>query len=300
MSDVKKYYWLKLNDNFFSEKEIKKLRKIAGGDTYTIIYLKLQLLSLKTDGKLYFDSIEDTFVDEIALTLDEEVENVKVTLMFLQKVGFIKEVAADEFLLPKTIECIGKESASAERVRKYRENKKMLHGNTNVQMCNTEIEIEKELYIELEKNISISDDILPTSITKEPIPVIKTQYKEIMELFNTICIRLTQIRSIDGKRKKNVNVVWTSQPEISYFKNLFNLVNESDFLCGVNDRAWSCNFDWILKADNRNKIIEGNYKNKKNNTKAKNNIPQLTNYKERDYKHDDFEKYYKNYDEVQA
>ena len=33
----KRYYWLKLQDDFFKSKRIKKLRKIAGGDTYTII-----------------------------------------------------------------------------------------------------------------------------------------------------------------------------------------------------------------------------------------------------------------------
>jgi len=54
---AKKYFWLKLKDDFFKQKEIKKLRGIAGGDTYTIIYLKLQLLSIKNDGKIYFDGI---------------------------------------------------------------------------------------------------------------------------------------------------------------------------------------------------------------------------------------------------
>ena len=43
----KKYYWLKLGDEFFGDKTIKKLRKIAGGDTYTIIYLKMLLLAVK-------------------------------------------------------------------------------------------------------------------------------------------------------------------------------------------------------------------------------------------------------------
>ena len=41
----KRYYWLKLDRGFFDQKEIKLLRKIAGGDTYTIIYLKLLLAS---------------------------------------------------------------------------------------------------------------------------------------------------------------------------------------------------------------------------------------------------------------
>lgn len=77
---AKRYYWLKLPDGFFRQKAIKKLRKIAGGDTYTIIYLKMLLVAMKQDGRLYFEGVEATFYDELALDLDEEVENVRVVL----------------------------------------------------------------------------------------------------------------------------------------------------------------------------------------------------------------------------
>ena len=87
----KKYFWLKLKDDFFRQKEIKKLRKIAGGDTYTIIYLKMQLLSLKLGGKLIYEGVEDTFADELALELDEDEDNVQLTLYYLSKYSLIVE-----------------------------------------------------------------------------------------------------------------------------------------------------------------------------------------------------------------
>ena len=43
---AKRYYWLKLKNDFFRGKHIKMLRKIAGGDTYTIIYLKMIMIFL--------------------------------------------------------------------------------------------------------------------------------------------------------------------------------------------------------------------------------------------------------------
>ena len=52
-----RYYWLKLQEDFFDSKRIKKLRRIAGGDTYTIIYLKMQLKALKTNGVLEYTGI---------------------------------------------------------------------------------------------------------------------------------------------------------------------------------------------------------------------------------------------------
>ena len=75
----KKYYWLKMTDQFFEDKAIKKLRKIAGGDTYTIIYLKMLLTAIKQGNKMYFEGIEDDFMEELALELDEDTDNVKVT-----------------------------------------------------------------------------------------------------------------------------------------------------------------------------------------------------------------------------
>lgn len=76
----KKYYWLKMTDQFFEDKAIKKLRKIAGGDTYTIIYLKMLLTAIKQGNKMYFEGIEDDFMEELALELDEDTDNVKVRI----------------------------------------------------------------------------------------------------------------------------------------------------------------------------------------------------------------------------
>ena len=151
----KKYFWLKLKDDFFKSKEIKKLRKIAGGDTYTIIYLKMQLLSIKNEGKLIFEGIEENFIEELALELDEPSENIEMTLNYLRMHNLIESCEQDEYLLPKVLESIGKESVSAERVRKHRalknEEKKALQCNTQVTNSNTEIEID----IELEKELDI-------------------------------------------------------------------------------------------------------------------------------------------------
>ena len=61
----KRYYWLKLKEDFFDQKEIKKLRRIAGGDTYTIIYLKMLLLSIKNGGKIMYEAVEDSLAEEL-------------------------------------------------------------------------------------------------------------------------------------------------------------------------------------------------------------------------------------------
>lgn len=156
MSEPKRYFWLKLHKDFFQRKEIKRLRKIAGGDTYTIIYLKMLLRSIMSDGKLYFDGLEDDFASELALDLDEKEENVQITIQYLLKSGLLEMCSDEEYYLPDTKDSTGCETAVASRVRKHRERKKALQCNADVtrvkQLCNGELEkeLEKELEIELD------------------------------------------------------------------------------------------------------------------------------------------------------
>jgi len=152
----KRYYWLKFHSDFFDSKRIKKLRKMAGGDTYTIIYLKMQLKALKSDGILEFTGVEDDFASELALDLDENVEDVKMTLMFLLQYGMCECSDNTHYLLPYVIENTGSETASTQRVRDYRERQKALQCNADVtdvkRIGNVEKEIEKEKEIEVEKS----------------------------------------------------------------------------------------------------------------------------------------------------
>lgn len=117
--DGKRYYWLKLYEDFFESKRIKKLRKL--GETCLIIYLKMQLKSLKTDGVIEWAHVEDDFIDELALDLNEPAELVKRTLDFLIKQGLCE--VADEgqtYTLPFVSYCTGSETASTQRVRDFR------------------------------------------------------------------------------------------------------------------------------------------------------------------------------------
>lgn len=144
----KRYYWLKLKNDFFTDKKIKKLRKIAGGDTYTIIYLKMMLMVLQTDGIYEYEGVEGTLAEELALELDEDEDNVEITLNYLMTANLIEEIDLNKFMLPQAIECMGSESAGAQRVRDYRDRQKTLQCNTDVtevkHLCNVEKEKEKE------------------------------------------------------------------------------------------------------------------------------------------------------------
>nr|DAY32091.1 MAG TPA: replisome organizer protein [Caudoviricetes sp.] len=171
MAEPKRYFWLKLHKDFFQRKEIKRLRKIAGGDTYTIIYLKMLLRSIMSEGKLYFDGLEEDFAAEVALDLDESEENVQITITYLLNSGLLEMCSDDEYYLPDTKNSTGCETAVAARVRRHREKQKALQCNADVtqvkHLCNGEIEIEKEIDKEKDIEIEHRDRDITISTTRE-------------------------------------------------------------------------------------------------------------------------------------
>ena len=133
----KRYYWLKLKDDFFRQKEIKQLRKIAGGEVFIIIYLKMLLRSLKDDGKLYYEGIEENFPAELALDIDEDVENTKMTVSYLQAKGILIQSSVDEYELLTAGELTGSEGYSAERMRHLR-GKKLLASHSDAPVTHSD------------------------------------------------------------------------------------------------------------------------------------------------------------------
>ena len=141
----KRYYWIQLAQDFFKSKEMKLLRKIAGGDTHTIIYLKMMLISLEDGGHIYYDGLADNLAEEIALVIDENVEDIKITLIFLESKGLLTRKNDRDYFLEQVPEMVGSETASTRRSRKHRELRE-LHCNTVATTCNGDIDtdIEKE------------------------------------------------------------------------------------------------------------------------------------------------------------
>ena len=252
----KRYYWLKLKDDFFNDKRIKKLRKIAGGDTYTIIYLKMMLSTLSNDGIIEYEGIEETLAEELALEFDEDADNVQITLNFLMQSGLMVEIDENNYELPMVKESIGAETSSAKRVRAFRERQKALQCNTDVtevkRICNVEKEIEKDK--DKRENIN---------------------YQQIADMYNDTCVSFPRLTTLSDARKKAIRARLNAYT-IDDFALMFKKAEASNFLKGGNDRNWRATFDWMIKDSNMAKILDGNYDNKKSGAKGNgfNSFPQ--------------------------
>ena len=184
----KRYFWIQLTQDFFKSKEMKLLRKIAGGDTHTIIYLKMMLISLEDGGRIYYDGLADNLAEELSLVIDENTEDIKITLIFLESKGLLTKKSDRDYFLEQVPEMVGSETASARRVRKFRENKLALQCNNDETKRNGDID--KEIDIDKDKN---------------PIEVIVEEYQSrIAPLDGNQLEVLKEFITLDGMEAKVV------------------------------------------------------------------------------------------------
>ena len=189
MSKGKRYYWLKLKTNFFDSKEMLRLRSIAGGDTYTIIYLKMLLLSLKTDGLLEYDGVDATQDEEIALLLRESLDNVKLTIAFLKRVGLLEVVNKNDFFLNQVPVLTGSESESTVRSQKCRQLKReaveQIEGDEKTLQCNANATLMQQKCNARERDKSIEKES-KSKRNKTYCPSLPSVAEDIVTFLNSV------------------------------------------------------------------------------------------------------------------
>ncbi|MBD9766510.1 phage replisome organizer N-terminal domain-containing protein [Enterococcus faecium] len=154
MSDKqkKRYYWLKLKEDFFEEDTIEWLEEQPNGKEYCLFYLKLCLKSLKTEGILV-RNVGNLMIpydpESLAKLTNSNTDTVKVAMDLFNKIGLIKILDSGEIYLNQLSELVGSETeyARQKRIQRAKED--------NVQKLSGKGRLE----IELEKDIDIDIDI---------------------------------------------------------------------------------------------------------------------------------------------
>ena len=163
MSDNKKYYYLRLKDNFFDSDELKILESMKDGYLYSNILLKLYLRSLKNDGKLVVNERIPYNAEMLASVTGHQVGTIKQALSMFKELGLIEVLENGAIYMLDIQNFIGKGSTEADRQRIYdRRISEERKQNKLTQSRNLEEICEKstpEIEIELEKDIEIENEI---------------------------------------------------------------------------------------------------------------------------------------------
>ena len=250
MSDNKKYYYLKLKDNFFESDSMILLENMKDGYLYSNILLKLYLKSLKDSGRLMLNGRIPYNAQMIASVTRHQVGTVEKALEVFESLGLVDVLDNGVIYMLDIQNFIGESSTEADRKREYRariESEKM-SGQIDGQMSNQkgrqnspEIEIEKEIEIEIK-------------IEKEK----KINYQLIADMYNATCVSFPKLTKLSDKRKKAIKARLNTY-EVEDFQKLFEMAEASSFLKGKNKRNWAATFDWLITDANMAKVLDGNY-----------------------------------------
>ena len=159
MSDNKKYYYLRLKDNFFDGDELKILESMKDGYLYSNILLKLYLRSLKNDGKLVVNDRIPYNAEMLASVTGHQIGTIKQALSIFKDLGLIDVLENGAIYMLDIQNFIGRGSSEADRKREYRQ--RIETDRTNVQTKVREISEKSppEIEIELEREIKIEKEI---------------------------------------------------------------------------------------------------------------------------------------------
>lgn len=253
MADVK---WIKMSTGLPDNKKIKQIRKLPNGDTIALMWVFLMCLAGETNenGMVYFTT-EIPYTDEmLADEFNMDVNTVRLGLTTFQKFGMIEIIdniiclsSWEKWQSVDALETIREQTRK--RVAKHRERQKLavcnVTSNVTVTQCNGTEEDKEE-----DKEEEIRD------IHKE-----KTDYQQIVDLFNSICVSFPSVRSLSDARKKAIKARLTTYT-VDDFRQCFENAESSSFLKGGNNRNWTATFDWLIKDTNMAKVLDGNYSNK--------------------------------------
>jgi len=203
---------------------------------------------------------------QIGCTIQEVSDSLEELLFF--EVLRIRQIGIEEktdFLYQKRMEkdfdVSLKRSANAKKGGGNPKLKENLFKQTSKQTPKQNTEYES-----VNESVNVSE----SNISK----VEKIDFLKIKDLYNETCIHITKINTISESRKSLIKSrVKDAKPEDIYqfFESLFQKVNDSNFLSGLNGGTWKASFDWILDKKNIIKIIEGNYDNISNSKENGNN-----------------------------
>lgn len=260
MSEVK---WIKIVVDIFDDEKIKLIEALPDGDSIIVCWFKLLCLAGRTNNSgVLFLAESLPYTDEMLATVFRRpLQTVRLALATFEQFGMV-EIINGVITIPNwgkhqqmdELEHI-KEQNRIRQKRWYDKQKLLASPKSNV--------------------IDTLDltDSNATDIDKEKEKDKDLDLDSIMSRWNEL--GLNTVRDIKGNRKTLLQAR-IKEHGLDAVIEALNKVADSDFLHGQNDSGWTITFDWFVRPQNFQKVLEGNYANRKKQTSKKTKSVDLT------------------------
>ena len=137
-TENKRFYWIKLRQDFFNKETIDWLQDQENGYAYIVLYLKLCLMTANNGGKLIRTVGDLTIpydVRKISQKTGIDFDTVTIAMGLFKHLGLLVEGTEGVLNLPEVPMMVGNESASKEAIKKRKQRQKNkaqgMQGGTN-------------------------------------------------------------------------------------------------------------------------------------------------------------------------
>lgn len=293
MATGKKFYWIKLRNDFMTGDIVDFLMSQKNGSQYVVLYQMLCLMCINTNGML------SRKIGEIMIPFDVDKiqrdckyfnrDTIAIALELFKKIGLIYEQSDGILMISGFDNLIGSETDYAMKKRLQRQTDGQVYGHledsakdrnednmrdipmdnvpsnvsTDVQSNVSELSIQS---IEIrDKSLDNREKSIDNSIiTVSNETVCQTDVRRIVEAWNELQqygIAPVSKLSPDTKRYKSL-IARMKQYKTENVLLAIDRIKHSDFLQGKNKSGWWITFDWFVLPNNFHKVFEGNYDNK--------------------------------------
>lgn len=166
-NDSKKYYWLKLEKDFFKRHDIEIIESMENGKDYILFYLKLLCESTSHEGYLRFSEMVPYNEKMLATITRTNIDIVKSAVQIFSDLKMMSVLDDGTIYLEQVAKMIGCETGSAIRKRELREKDKVKERGTMSPKCLQEIDIEIEKEIDIDVNDKSNTKVLVTTSTAD-------------------------------------------------------------------------------------------------------------------------------------
>ncbi|MGL6063861.1 MAG: phage replisome organizer N-terminal domain-containing protein [Fusobacteriaceae bacterium] len=170
MEKTKKYYWLKLQDNFFERDEIKVIESMPEGKEYILLYFKLLLKSVGTEGELLFRGAIPYTPEMLGSITNTPVATVRYAIDIFIQLGLMETLSSGALWMSELSKMVGSETDFAKKKREYRENLKKTEDKSKINLKQEKenlLENKQEDIIETKKDNVRQELELETELEKE-------------------------------------------------------------------------------------------------------------------------------------
>lgn len=259
MATGKRFYWMKLKENFMTSDTIDYFMSQPDGANYVVLYQMLCLKTINTDGRLSRQIGEVVIKYDIPKIQRDlkwfSADTIRVALNLYKAFGLVYEDVDGTLVLTDHRNLVGSETDAASRMRNVRSRRiEASHENVtqsehSANIVTPEIENrDRDKSIEKEIDLTVSNDTVCRT----------SDVRRVVDAWNSLS--LTQVEKVTGDSvrgkmlRARIKEYGTDDVVDAVMR-----IQKSSFLRGQNKKGWTITFDWLVRPNNFTKVKEGQY-----------------------------------------